>query len=235
MLLLVAATALSAVGVGAADATGGPPPVRATLVSYSSQTARAQAACQADGATVSTAMAAYEAENPGRNPTTVDLTSSARGGPYLQDWPYNPAYYRYSIDSRGVLELASVKSVGPPFVYTKAAPYKGPQDCAGVKALAGTQAILRAVSACEADGATVATAMAAYEAENPGRHATQAGLESSKRGGPYLQSWPRNPAYYRYSINSRGVLELAIVKSSGPPVTLSAQTPYRGPQNCSFG
>ena len=77
--------------------------------------------------------------------------------------------------------------------------------------------------------------MAAYEAENPGRHATQAGLESSVRGGPYLQGWPHNPAYYRYSINSRGVLELAIVRSSGPPVTLSAPTPYRGPQNCSFG
>ena len=235
VLLLAAATALSAVGMGAADATGSAPPVRATLVSYSPQTARAQAACQADGATVSTAMAAYEAENPGRRPTEADLESSARGGPYLQDWPYNPAYYRYSIDSRGVLELAIMKSAGPPFVYTKAVPYKGPQDCAGVRALAGTQAILRAVSACEADGATVATAMAAYEAENPGRRPTEAGLQSSARGGPYLQSWPYNPAYYRYSINSRGVLELAIVKSSGSPVTLSAPTPYRGPQNCSFG
>ena len=87
----------------------------------------------------------------------------------------------------------------------------------------------------QADGATVSTAMAAYEAENPGRRPTEAGLQSSARGGPYLQSWPYNPAYYRYSINSRGVLELAIVKSSGSPVTLSAPTPYRGPQNCSFG
>jgi hypothetical protein len=233
--LLAVATALSAMGAGAAGATGNARPAGATLVSHSVQTARAQAACQADGATVSTAMAAYEAQNPGRQPTAADLESSARGGSYLQGWPYNPAYYRYSINSRGVLELAIMKAVGPPFVYTTAMRYKGPQDCTGVRALPGTQAVLRAVSACEADGATVATAIAAYKYEHPGKLPTKAGLLTTANGGPFLQGWPYNPAYYRYSINSRGVLELAIVKSSGPPVTFRAPTPYREPQNCSFG
>src|ERR1035437_6187577 len=44
------------------------------------------AACQADGATVSTAMAAYLAENPGL-PATVtipELTGKLNGGPFIQ-------------------------------------------------------------------------------------------------------------------------------------------------------
>jgi len=40
------------------------------------------------------------------------LESRARGGPYLQIWPYNPTYYRYSIDAQGVLEIAILKAVG---------------------------------------------------------------------------------------------------------------------------
>jgi hypothetical protein len=127
--LLAVATALSAMGAGAAGATGNARPAGATLVSHSVQTARAQAACQADGATVSTAMAAYEAQNPGRQPTAADLESSARGGSYLQGWPYNPAYYRYSINSRGVLELAIVKSSGPPVTFRAPTPYREPQNC----------------------------------------------------------------------------------------------------------
>jgi hypothetical protein len=60
-------------------------------------------------------------------------------------------------------------------VYTKATPYKGSQDCAGVSALAGTQAVLRAVSSCEADGA-VATAIAAYKFEHSGKLLTKTDL-----------------------------------------------------------
>jgi hypothetical protein len=226
--------AMSGVFVSA-SAYGNTPPIKATLDSFSVQTQRAQAACEADGATVSTAIAAYEAQNPGSLPTASDLQSKKRGGPYLLGWPYNPAYYRYSINSRGVLELAIMKSVGPPFVYSKASMYQGPQNCSGVRALAGTQVVLRAVAACEADGATVSTAMAAYEAQNPGSLPTASDLQSKKRGGPYLQGWPYNPAYYRYSINSRGVLELAVVTSSKPTSWFSAPTPYEGPRDCSFG
>jgi hypothetical protein len=235
VLLLTAAASLSVGGTGSAAATRSPVPSKSTLVSFSLQTTRAQVDCQADGATVSNAMAAYEAKKPGTHPTVAALESNARGGPYLQIWPYNPAYYRYSIDAQGVLELALLKSVGPPFVYAKAVAYKGPQDCAGFETLAGAQIVLRAVGTCQADGTTVSNAMAAYEAKKPGTHPTVAALESNARGGPYLQAWPHNPAYYRYSIDAQGVLEIAIVKSSAPSVTYGALTPYRGPQDCSFG
>ena len=53
-----------------------------------------------------------------------------------------------------------------------------------------------AVSACEADGTTIQTAMAAFETNNPGVTPTQALLlpqtTGTTDGGPYLQSWPSN-------------------------------------------
>jgi len=235
VLLLTVATGLSVGGIGSAAATRGPVPNKSTLHSFSLQTTRAQVDCQADGATVSIALTDFDARNPGRHATVAALESRARGGPYLQIWPYNPTYYRYSIDAQGVLEIAILKAVGPPFVYAKAVAYKGPQNCAGVETLAGAQTVLMAVGACQADGTTVSTAIAAYEEKNSGRHPTVAALESNARGGPYLQAWPHNPAYYRYSIDSQGVLEIAIVKSTAPYVTFGALTPYRGPQDCSFG
>jgi hypothetical protein len=237
--LLVSLLALTmapvALGMGVAGATGNSHRARVILVAHSAQSARAQAACQADGATVATAMSAYEAEHPGKRPTQADLETTANGGPYLQGWPDNPTYYKFLISSKGVLEISVLKAVGPPFVYTKLTPYKGPQDCDVVRALAGTQVVLRAVSACQADGATVATAMSAYEYTNPGKRPTKADLETTANGGPYLQGWPHNPAYYKFSISAQGVLELAIVKSSGPPITFRVPTRYLGPQSCSFG
>jgi len=92
-----------------ADAAGTAQRINATLVSNVSQTSQARAACQADGATVATAMAAYEAENPGKFPTMADLISSAHGGPYLQSAPNNPAYYRFSIAPHGVLKNCDSK------------------------------------------------------------------------------------------------------------------------------
>jgi prepilin-type N-terminal cleavage/methylation domain-containing protein len=65
----------------------------------------AVAACQADGATVNTAMAAFTAQNPTIPPTSGNLTSSALGGPYLQSWPNNTTHYKFQIAS-GVLQLA---------------------------------------------------------------------------------------------------------------------------------
>src|SRR5271169_3929647 len=47
-----------------------------------------------------------------------------------------------------------------------------------------------AVAACQADGATVSTAMASLEAQFPNTALTSTGLVSSANGGPYLQSWP---------------------------------------------
>src|SRR5580692_9492672 len=54
------------------------------------------AACQADGATVSTALAAWNAQNPNTPATTPLLIGNADGGPYIQSWP-NATSYTYSL------------------------------------------------------------------------------------------------------------------------------------------
>jgi hypothetical protein len=199
------------------------------LTQRSSQTNQAERACEADGATVSTAMAAFVAQNPGLVPTMTALTAKAHGGPYLQNAPFNPAYYEFSI-SHGVLKVAVAKSLGPPTEYTTPAAYSGPQSCSGVRVLSGTLTFVRAIAACQADGATVATAMAAYLAQN-GNKPSMGDLISSANGGPYLQNAPRNPKYYKYSIVG-GALMLASVKSEGPPVTYAHPISYEGPASC---
>src|ERR1035438_1345872 len=64
-----------------------------------------------------------------------------------------------------------------------------------------------AVAACQADGATVSTAIAAFTAENPGVLVTANGanLISTALGGPYIQSWPNNPAHYVFAITAGSV------------------------------
>jgi len=52
------------------------------------------AACQADGATVSTAMSAWSAQNPSGNVTEADLVGANNG---LQSWPSNSPHYIYFI------------------------------------------------------------------------------------------------------------------------------------------
>jgi hypothetical protein len=149
------------------------------LTQRSSQTTQAERACEADGATVSTAMAAFAAQNPGTVPTMTTLISQENGGPYIENAPVNPAYYKFSI-SHGVLKVAAAKSLGPPMVYATPVTYTGPESCRGVRVLPGTLTFLRAVAGCQADGATVSTAMAAYLAQT-GR-ASMADLISSANG-----------------------------------------------------
>jgi general secretion pathway protein G len=83
------------------------------------------AACQADGATVSTAMSAFAAENPGTPATEANLTATALGGPYIQSWPNNPSHYAYTISS-GTLSVATVTP------FTAFVSYAGPASCTGV-------------------------------------------------------------------------------------------------------
>jgi general secretion pathway protein G len=91
----------------------------------------AVAACQADGATISTAMAAMSAQTTvvptGTLPTTVggatvggtsNMTSTSNGGPYLQSWPNNLSHYVFVINS-GVLDVVTGN------LYTVAAPSYG--------------------------------------------------------------------------------------------------------------
>jgi hypothetical protein len=175
-------------------------------------------------------MAAFSAQNPGTVPTMTILTSSADGGPYITEAPFNPAYYKFSI-SHGVLKLAVVKSISPHITYYETVSYAGPNNCAGVRALPGSQHVAGAIAACQADGATVQTAIAAYMAQNPGSVPTMTVLTSRDNGGPYISNAPHNPKYYKYSI-SNGVLKLAEVKSSGPPIAYEAPVTYTGPESC---
>jgi prepilin-type N-terminal cleavage/methylation domain-containing protein len=57
----------------------------------------AVASCQADGATVSTAMAAFKSENPSITPSTGLLIGTTDGGPYVQSWPSNIPHYAFAI------------------------------------------------------------------------------------------------------------------------------------------
>jgi general secretion pathway protein G len=68
----------------------------------------AAASCSADGATISTALAAFNAENPGvlngsatgtlsTAAMQTDLTATALGGPYIQSWPSNLPHYAYQL------------------------------------------------------------------------------------------------------------------------------------------
>jgi prepilin-type N-terminal cleavage/methylation domain-containing protein len=79
-----------------------------------------------------------------------------------------------------------------------------------------------AVSACQADAKTVATAMAAFQADNPGVTPTSALLTGTADSGPFLQSWPSNSTYYTISITSAGVLQ--VTPANGTAVAYSAET-----------
>jgi prepilin-type N-terminal cleavage/methylation domain-containing protein len=80
-----------------------------------------------------------------------------------------------------------------------------------------------AVAACQADGATVATAISALNAQYPGA-LVAAGAPSNETalllgtasGGPYISSWPSNPGHYAFGLFS-GTLALEM---SGPSAGL---------------
>ncbi len=57
----------------------------------------AKAACETDYATVSTAVDAFNAQNPGVTLTSSALTGSADGGPYISALPSNGTHYTFAI------------------------------------------------------------------------------------------------------------------------------------------
>jgi ABC-type glycerol-3-phosphate transport system substrate-binding protein len=86
--------------------------------------------------------------------------------------------------------------------------------------------LARAYRACVADGETISTAIAAFQAQNPGLTATEPELLGNALGGPYLQSWANAPTFYTYSLNN-GVLLLRGATAGSPAVV------FDGPQSCS--
>ena len=117
-----------------------------------------------------------------------------------------------------------------------------------------------AVAACQADGATVSTAVAAFNAQNSGTTVTQALLLSgtaANGNSPYIQSWPSNMPHYAFSIASgnlsvvtgntylsgptylltganNGNLTAALVSAATATTapTAPALIPYTGPATC---
>jgi general secretion pathway protein G len=87
-----------------------------------------------------------------------------------------------------------------------------------------------AVAACQADGATVQTAIAAFNNINPGVSATTALLTGSSSGGPYIQSWPSNGSHYTYQL-SAGALQIVAPTASGSAASTAA---YTGPTQCQY-
>jgi general secretion pathway protein G len=84
-----------------------------------------------------------------------------------------------------------------------------------------------AVAACQADGATVSTAIAALEAQYPGTTLTSTGLTSTANGGPYLQSWPNNSSHYSYTVSGSSPSGLTLTVTNG-----SYSGTYNGPSSC---
>ena len=84
-----------------------------------------------------------------------------------------------------------------------------------------------AVSACQADGATINTAMAAYSANNgTTTPVTQALLLGTSNGGPYLQSWPNNGYHYFFSIVGGKLYEAIGNSTATVPTAVSPASPW---------
>jgi type II secretory pathway pseudopilin PulG len=94
----------------------------------------ARAACQDDGATVSTAISDLNNLHPNifvataaTDPTGAEnlLLGSAYGGPFISSWPDNSPHYAFSVSSAGVLQVA----IGTIGVLGTPTPYSGPASC----------------------------------------------------------------------------------------------------------
>ena len=90
--------------------------------------AKAYRACAADGATISTAIAAFKAENPDLNPTESALVGGGLGGPYLQSWAYNPRFYNFTL-TNGVLYLQAGTDGFLNFIAPPGVRFAGPKSC----------------------------------------------------------------------------------------------------------
>lgn len=179
---------------------------------------QAEQACQADGATISTAISAFKAQNPNVVPTERLLQGKSLGGPYLNGWAYNPPYYTYSMSASGKL-LVAVPTGEQPVAY------RGPGNCEKLKSASFGR--IQDVQACAADGAIISTALAAFRAQNPNVIPTKALLVGKSDGGPYLERWAYNPPYYAYGLSVNGKLTISLPAKS-------KEVFYKGPAQCEF-
>ena len=90
------------------------------------------------------------------------------------------------------------------------------------------------LAACQADGATVSTALAAFNAQNPNTTATQALLTGKTDGGPYIQSWP-NATSYSYALTGTPGAYVLTVTATTPVTGFATSATYTGPSVCGQG
>ncbi|MHB2027468.1 MAG: type II secretion system protein [Acidimicrobiales bacterium] len=97
-----------------------------------------------------------------------------------------------------------------------------------------------AIAACQADGATVSTAMAAFTAQNPSTPVTENLLlptgATTANGGPYLQTFPSNLPHYGYEITGGKLYLVDAPKGAVTQADVTAGTGavlYTGPSVCS--
>jgi general secretion pathway protein G len=111
----------------------------------------------------------------------------------------------------------------------------------------GTVTGKSAVAACQADGATITSAIADFNNENPSTLVSIPALltGTSENGGqPYLQSWPANSPHYAFTISTgvgtptpnataAGQLEVSVSPEDNVNAAdMTQYNPYTGPSSC---
>jgi prepilin-type N-terminal cleavage/methylation domain-containing protein len=103
-----------------------------------------------------------------------------------------------------------------------------------------------AIAACQSDGATISTAMAAFNTQNPSIPVTTGGLISGTAADgntPYIVSWPANSPHYAFELSTAvgspahataaNQLEVAVAPPGNVDPTNQANfNPYTGPSSC---
>lgn len=93
----------------------------------------ANAACQTDYATVTTAVDAFQAQNPGVALTTAALTGTADGGPYISAMPSNGTHYTFVITGTGTAATLGIEINGASTATAITAGESAATACTGVK------------------------------------------------------------------------------------------------------
>ena len=103
----------------------------------------AVAACQADGATVASAISVFNHENASTTVTIGDLTTGSAagfGGPYISSWPSNGTHYAFGfvggtliVEAPWPSASAATQPTATGLVLSAGIPYTGPSSCTGVK------------------------------------------------------------------------------------------------------
>lgn len=103
-----------------------------------------------------------------------------------------------------------------------------------------------ATAACQQDGATVSSAIADFNTQNPNTPLSISGLLNGTNANgniPYIQSWPSNPPHYAFEFSTAvgtpaaataaNQLMVSITPAGAVDSTVQANyVPYAGPGSC---